>query len=87
MQQQYALEPHYYLNTIGVVREAQGKGRASQLIKPVLAEADEQAISVYTETMTPSNVPLYEHYGFVCREEYDVPNTDLKIWALYRPAQ
>ncbi|HEY0736590.1 MAG TPA: GNAT family N-acetyltransferase [Herpetosiphonaceae bacterium] len=87
MQRRYAPEPHYYLSTIGVVSEAQGQGLASLLIKPFLAQADAQASSTYTETMTPSNVPLYEHYGFRCMEQFDIPETDLSIWSLYRPAR
>ncbi|NTU62066.1 MAG: GNAT family N-acetyltransferase [Chloroflexi bacterium] len=87
MQKRYAPEPHYYLNTIGVLPEAQGKGLASQLIKPFLTQADAQGVSVYTETMTPSNVTLYEHYGFKVVERYNVPNTELSQWAFYRPVQ
>lgn len=87
MQRHYAPEPHYYLSTIGVIPEAQGKGLASLLIKPFLAQADAQEVSTYTETMTPSNVPLYEHYGFRCMEQFRVPATDLCIWSLYRPAR
>jgi GNAT superfamily N-acetyltransferase len=87
MQRRYAPEPHYYLNTIGVAPEAQGSGRASQLIKPVLAQADDRSCSVYTETMTLSNVGLYEHYGFRCVEAYAVPRTNLHIWAFLRPAR
>jgi ribosomal protein S18 acetylase RimI-like enzyme len=85
MQKQYAPEPHYYLNTIGVLPEAQGKGLASKLIRPFLDEAREKGASVYTETMTPGNVSLYEHYGFQVMEEYRVPNTDLCLWAFYLP--
>lgn len=87
MHARYAHDPHFYLNTIGVVPEAHGQGLASQLIKPVLAQADQQMRPVYTETMTPSNVPLYEHFGFQCREQFSVPTTALHIWALYRPVQ
>jgi ribosomal protein S18 acetylase RimI-like enzyme len=65
MRQQYAPEPHYYLNTIGVVPEAQGRGYASKLIKPFLARAASEGVPAYTETATPENVSLYEHYGFV----------------------
>jgi ribosomal protein S18 acetylase RimI-like enzyme len=86
MQKQYAPDPHYYLNTIGVAPESQGKGVASKLIKPFLAQADEQGVSAYTETITPSNVSLYEHYGFRVMEVYLVPNTDLRLWSFYRPA-
>lgn len=87
MQKKYAPEPHYYLNTISVAPTAQGKGLASKLIKPFLARADAQQVSVYTETMTPANVTLYEHYGFRCMEHYRVPNTGLNLWAFYRAVQ
>lgn len=87
MHSHYAAEPHYYLSLIGIAPEAQGKGRASLLMKPMLAQADAERASVYTETMSPSNVPLYEHYGFVCQEQWDVPGTALRIWALYRPCR
>ncbi len=85
MQKRYAPEPHFYLNTIGVLPEAQGKGLASKLIRPFLAQADAMGVSTYTETMTPSNVGLYEHYGFRVMEQYRVPQTHLSIWAFYRP--
>lgn len=87
MQKIYAPEPHFYLNTISVLPQAQGKGLASKLIRPFLKQADERQVGTYTETMTPSNVPLYEHFGFRCMERDDIPNTSLSIWALYRPPQ
>ena len=86
MHRQYCPEPHWYLSTIGVVPEAQGRGLASQRIRPILALADRERCSAYTETMTPSNVPLYEHYGFRCMEQYHVPGTDLSIWSFHRSA-
>ncbi len=85
LQKRFAPEPHYYLSTVGVLPTAQGKGRASALIKPVLAQADARGLTVYTETMTPENVPLYEHYGFVVRQELPIPESSLRLWALQRP--
>jgi GNAT superfamily N-acetyltransferase len=85
MHKQYVREPHYYLNSIGVLPEAQGKGLASKLIRPFLARADTEGVPAYTETMTPSNVPLYQHFGFQIMEQYRVPKTDLSIWSLLRP--
>lgn len=85
MHKQYAAKPHYYLNTISVRPAAQGKGLASKLIRPFLARADVEGVGCYTETMTPSNVGLYQHFGFKVMEDYSVPNTDLHIWSLYRP--
>lgn len=87
MQKQYAPDPHFYLNTIGVHPDGQGKGLASKLIRPFLAQADAQGVNTYTETMTPSNVPLYEHYGFQVMEQYRVLKTDLCIWSLFRTLQ
>jgi len=85
LRRRYAAEPHYYLATVGVVPEAQGRGLASRLIRPVLAHADARALPAYTETMTAANVGIYERFGFVVREQRRVPDADLVIWALYRP--
>jgi GNAT superfamily N-acetyltransferase len=84
LERQYAPQPHYHLNTIGIIRAAQGRGLASKLIRPILARADAEGVSVYTETITPSNVPLYQHFGFAICEQYDVPNTNLSLWSLLR---
>jgi len=87
MQKKHAPNPHYYLNTIAVLPESQGKGLASKLIRPFLEKADEESVAAYTETMTLANVGLYEHFGFHCVEQYHVPKTELNIWALYRPTK
>lgn len=85
MQNRYAPEPHDYLNTIGVAPEAQGTRVGSALMRPFLTDADARSVPVYTETMTPENVPLYEHLGFKIKQHYRVPKTPLSIWALKRP--
>jgi ribosomal protein S18 acetylase RimI-like enzyme len=84
MHKTYAPEPHYYLNSIGVVPEAQGRGYASKLIRPFLAKAASEGVHAYTETATPTNVTLYEHYGFVVQEEYAVPGTPLRLWSFLK---
>jgi ribosomal protein S18 acetylase RimI-like enzyme len=84
MQKQFALDTYYYLSTISVHPDVQGKGVASRLIRPFLAKADAEGIGAYTETMTPENVGLYEHYGYRVMEAYQVPGTDLCIWSFYR---
>lgn len=84
MQKMYAPGPHLYLQTIGVHPDFQGRGLSSQLIRPFLEKADSLNLGTYTETMTPSNVGLYEHFGFVCVETYVVPQTQLCLWAFYR---
>ncbi len=84
MQGKYALRSHYYLNTLAVLPELQGKGFASMLIRPFLEKADEESVGVYVETMARRNIGLYEHFGFQCVELYRVPKTELNVWAFYR---
>jgi ribosomal protein S18 acetylase RimI-like enzyme len=83
----YAAKPHFYLDNIGVLASARGKGVASRLIRPFLETADAQGVIAYTDTVTRSNVPLYEHFGFQCLEECPIEGTGVTVWALRRPVQ
>ena len=57
-------QPHYYLELLGVDPKHQGKGFASQLMRPILAHADAHHRLCYLETETQKNIAMYEHYGF-----------------------
>ena len=81
----YASEPHFYLDNLGVLASARGKGLSSKLIRPFLQMADEQKVIAYTDTVTKSNVPLYEHFGFECVEENFIQETGITVHALRRP--
>jgi ribosomal protein S18 acetylase RimI-like enzyme len=85
LHKKYANEPHFYLDNLGVLPSAQGKGMSSKLIRPILNMADAKKVIAYTDTVTKSNVAIYEHFGFQCVEEYAVPGTGITIWALRRP--
>jgi ribosomal protein S18 acetylase RimI-like enzyme len=87
MRKTYAPGPHLYLQTIGIRPEAQGQGLASRLIRPFLAEADRRGLPCYTETVTPENVGLYEHYGFRVVEMRHLPGLGLTLWGFYRPKE
>jgi ribosomal protein S18 acetylase RimI-like enzyme len=87
LHKRYVDQPHYYLDNIGVLTSARGKGVASKLIWPILKMADEQKMVVYTDTVTRSNVPFYEHFGFNCEETTTIPKTGITVWALRRPIQ
>jgi ribosomal protein S18 acetylase RimI-like enzyme len=86
LHKQYASESHYYLDNIGVLPAARGKRISSKLIHPVLEMADSQKVVAYTDTVTHSNVALYEHFGFQCVAEASVPGTNITVWALRRPS-
>lgn len=87
MHKKYASEPHFYLDNLGVLPSARGKGLSSKLIRPFLEMADSQRVIAYTDTVTKSNVPLYEHFGFQCVEETHIPSTGITVFALRRPVQ
>jgi N-acetylglutamate synthase-like GNAT family acetyltransferase len=73
-------------SSVAVSPDSQGKELASKLIKPFLAQADEQSMSVYTETTVPFNVGLYEHFEFECKDKAAIKGTGISVAALYRPA-
>ncbi|HUG33824.1 MAG TPA: GNAT family N-acetyltransferase [Anaerolineales bacterium] len=81
----HALESHFYLDNLGVIEAARGKGLSSKLIRPFLQMADEQKVVAYTDTVTGSNVPVYEHFGFECVERNLVEGTGITVYALRRP--
>src|SRR5687768_1359258 len=87
MHGKYANEPHFYLDNLGVLPSARGKGLSSKLIRPFLEMADSQKVIAYTDTVTPANVPLYEHFGFECVQESHIPSTGITVFALRRPVQ
>ena len=87
MHGKYANEPHFYLDNLGVLPSARGKGLSSKLIRPFLEMADSQKVIAYTDTVTPANVLLYQHFGFECVAESHVPSTGITVFALRRPVQ
>ena len=56
--------PHLYLSVLGVDPLLQGRGYATALVAPRLAEADARGLLVYLESSKAENVPIYEHMGF-----------------------
>ena len=80
-------EAHFYLDNIGVLPEAHGQGLASKRIGPFVEMADSQKVIVYTDTVTATNVPIYEHFGFVSMETSVIRRTGITVWALRRPVQ
>ncbi len=84
MRRRHAPGAHYFLETIGVRPVRQGGGVASRLLRPLLQVADNRRMPVYTETVTPENVPFYEHHGFVLVEARSVEASTLDVFGLLR---
>jgi len=78
---------HWFLQTIGVDPQFQGRGYASKLLRPMLARIDKEGLPCYLETLEGQNVRLYEHFDFKVIEKSNVPDTSLTNWAMLRNAR
>ena len=57
-------ESHWYLQVLGIRKEAQGRGLGTRLLQPVLSRADQEGTLCYLETADPANLAFYERLGF-----------------------
>jgi ribosomal protein S18 acetylase RimI-like enzyme len=74
----------WYLYNLSVRKNAQGKGIASKLLRPMLEFCDNEKMIAYLETNKKSNVSLYNHYGFELKKEEFIPKTDVMHYAMVR---
>ena len=56
--------PHWYLPAIGVEPMMQRKGYGSVLMEHGVSVCDDQKVAAYLESTNPTNIPLYERFGF-----------------------
>lgn len=80
---------HYdwYLFNLSIKKDAQGKGLASKLMRPMLQFCDEEKMVAYLETNKETNVGLYRHYGFSLVKEEKIPKTPVTHYAMVRHPQ
>jgi ribosomal protein S18 acetylase RimI-like enzyme len=76
--------PHWYLFSIGVGKEYQGKGFAGKMLTPVLNYFDQSGYPCYLETHNPKNIKFYENYGFKVVEVGILPDSEKKHYAMLR---
>ena len=74
----------WYLFNLSVKKEAQGKGIASKLLRPMLQFCDDEKMVAYLETNKESNVTLYNHYGFELKKEEVIPKSTVSHYAMVR---
>ncbi|MBN1189602.1 MAG: GNAT family N-acetyltransferase [Dehalococcoidales bacterium] len=75
---------HWYLQTLGVDPQHQGKGHAGQLLRHMFRRTDKEGLPCYLETLEEHNVRLYEHLGFKVVDRSLIPGTDITNWAMLR---
>jgi GNAT superfamily N-acetyltransferase len=84
VKKQFAPFPHKYLALLAVDPSQQGKGFASQLLKPMLEKLDKQHLPTYLETQNLKNVNMYRHFGFELVYENTLPHTTLPMYVMVR---
>ncbi len=77
----------WYLYNLSVKKDAQGKGIASKLLRPMLQFCDDERMVAYLETNKQSNVGLYNRYGFELKKEECIPKSTVKHYAMVRNPQ
>jgi ribosomal protein S18 acetylase RimI-like enzyme len=77
---------HYdwYLYNLSIKKDAQGKGVASKLLRPMLQFCDNERMVTYLETNKEANVGLYRHYGFELMKEERIPKSTVMHYAMVR---
>ena len=77
---------HYdwYLFNLSIRKDAQGKGLASKLMRPMLQFCDDERMIAYLETNKEANVGLYRHYGFTLMKEEQIPKSTVTHYAMVR---
>ena len=84
LKKKYTDHVDWYLYNLSIKKDAQGKGIASKLMKPMLEFCDQEAMQCYLETNKESNVSLYEHYGFELKETALVPKSNVNHYSMVR---
>ena len=84
LKKQFTDNYDWYLYNLSIKRDAQGKGIASKLMRPMLGFCDDERMVAYLETNKESNVGLYTHYGFSLMKEELIPKTDVVHYAMVR---
>ena len=74
----------WYLYNLSIRKEAQGKGIASKLMRPMLKFCDDERMVAYLETNKAANVGLYQHYGFDLMREELIPKTPVMHYSMVR---
>ena len=77
----------WYLYNLSIKKDAQGKGIASKLLRPMLQFCDDEKMVAYLETNKASNVDLYKHYNFELMKEELIPKTTVTHYAMVRQPQ
>ena len=75
---------HYYIMTVGVLPERQGRGVGKILMTKALEIVDAHTMPCYLETQNKNNVPMYQKFGFEVVSDKEIPKGGLHSWGMLR---
>jgi ribosomal protein S18 acetylase RimI-like enzyme len=84
MDSRHPRTPHYYLDSLGVEPEWQGRGLGSALMRPVLERCDRERMPAYLNAGSPRSRELYRRHGFEVTEEFRLPEGGPPLWRMWR---
>ena len=84
LRQHHVPSQHWYLHLLAIAPEFQGKRYANALMKPMLAQIEQERLPCYLETQEEKNVSIYEHYGFSVVQETVIPKLGIPNWSMVR---
>ena len=86
LKKKYTGHKAWYLFSLTVRPEYQGKKMASSLLKPMFEYFDRTGQDCFLETHTEKNVEMYRHFGFEVAEKGRIPQTNICHCAMLRKA-
>ena len=84
LKKQYTDHYDWYLFNLSIKKDAQGRGLASKLMRPMLRFCDNERMTAYLETNKEQNVGLYQHYGFDLMREELIPGSPVMHYSMVR---
>lgn len=84
LKKEYTDNYDWYLYNLSIKKDAQGKGIASKLMRPMLEFCDDERMVAYLETNKEANVGLYRHYGFELKREELIPDSPVMHYSMVR---
>jgi ribosomal protein S18 acetylase RimI-like enzyme len=77
-------EPVWFLYTLGVAPEAQGRGLGGAVLVPGIEEARRTGYPAFLETSREANVRFYERLGFRVTAAVSLPDDGPRAWCMRR---
>lgn len=75
---------HLLLGTVGTTRHMQRRGLATKTLAPLLQAGDDDAVEVWLETSSESNVNFYRRHGFEVEGHLVIQDGGPAVWVMSR---